>query len=146
MTGSKNILIFVTIGVIWLVVVITSLNSPELIFGDGPVVVKVGTLLNWFWGLLATLFLLRLTIFRRVDEVGWGEDTALPWIAVSVSALWLVAAWATFNIPDVVVSDTITIPAAGILAPPIAASLTYVVTEFLMAGFAARNAAHRPQI
>lgn len=140
MAGSKNILIFVAVGVIWIVVLLTSFNSPELIFGDAPVIIKVSALTNWFWGLLGTLFLIRLTIFRRTDEIGWGEDTAYPWIAVSVSALWVIAAFITFRIPDVVVSDSIIIPAGAILAPPTAAALTYVVTEFLVSGFAARNA------
>jgi len=136
---QSNIWIFGTIAVIWFVVLVTSLQSPELQFGDGPVRVQVAAIANWFWGLLGTLFLLRSTIFRRPDEIGWGQDAAWPWVAAVVSGIWLVAAVVSLAVPDVTVSDDIIVPAAAVVAPVVAAGLTLYVTEFLVAGFAARQ-------
>ena len=136
---QNNIWIFVTIAVIWLVVLITSLRSPELMFGTEPVQVKIAAIANWFWGLLGTVFLLRSTIFRRPDEVGWGQDVAWPWVAGVVSAIWVVAALVSLAVPDIVVSEDIVVPAAAIVAPVVAAGLTLYVTEFLVTGFAARQ-------
>jgi len=136
---GNNIFIFATIAVIWLVVLITSLQSPDLVFGTEPVQIKVAAIANWFWGLLGTIFLLRSTIFRRPEEIGWGQDVSWPWVAMSVSAIWVVAALVALWVPDVVVSETITVPVAAIVAPIVAASLTLYVTEFLVTGFAARQ-------
>ncbi len=136
---DKNIWIFATIAVIWLVVLFTSLRSPDLMFGTEPVVIKIAAIANWFWGLLGTVFLLRSTIFRRPDEVGWGETASWPWVAGSVSGIWVIAALVSLAVPDVVVSEDIVIPVAAIVAPVVAAGLTLYVTEFLVTGFAARQ-------
>ncbi len=139
MPSSKNRWIFVTVGVIWLVVLYTSTRSPELLVGTGPVVIKVAAIANWFWGLLGTLFLLRSTIFRRPNEIGWGQDLAWPWVAGVVSAIWVVAGAVSLWVPDVAVSETLVVPVAAMIAPPVAAALTYSVAEFLVSGFAARQ-------
>jgi len=136
---SKNIWVGLTIAAIWLVVVITSLNSPELMFGDEPVILKPAAIANWFWGLLATVFVLRSTIFRRQNEMGWGQTEAWPWITAVTGGIWLVAMLASLMAPDVVVNDEITIPIAAIVAPPIAVALTLYACEFLITGFAARR-------
>lgn len=136
---TNNIFVFATIAVIWFVVLVTSLQSPDLVFGDEPVVINVAAISNWFWGLLGTIFLLRSTIFRRPEEVGWGQDVSWPWVAIVVSAIWVIAMMVSLWVPDVVVSETITVPVAPIIAPIVAAALTLYVTEFLVTGFAARQ-------
>lgn len=137
--GSKNIWIVLTITIIWLVVLITSLSAPEMSFGDDPVVLRPGAILNWFWGLLATVFVLRSTVFRRQEEMGWGDTDAWPWLTVVVGAIWLVTLIAGAAAPDVVINENIIIPVASIAAPPIAAGLTLFSCEFLITGFAARK-------
>ncbi len=136
---SKNIWIGLTIAVIWLVVLMTSTGAPELTFGDEPVVLQPAAILNWFWGLLATVFVLRTTIFRRPDEMGWGQTEAYPWIAAVVGAAWIVALMATSLAPDVVVNDNITIPIGSIVAPPIAVAVSLYACDFLVSGFASRR-------
>lgn len=136
---GNNIFIFATIVVIWIVVLITSLQSPDLIFGTEPVQIKIAAIANWFWGLLGTIFLLRSTIFRRPEEIGWGQDVSWPWVAIVVSGIWLVAGLVAVWVPDVIVSETITVPVAAIVSPIVAAALTLYVTEFLVTGFAARQ-------
>ncbi len=136
---SKNIWIGLTIAIIWLVVLITSLGSPELTFGDEPVILRPAAIANWFWGLLATVFVLRTTIFRRPDEMGWGQMDAYPWITAVVGVGWFVALMASMLAPDVVINDEITVPIAAIVAPPFAVALTLYACEFLISGFASRK-------
>lgn len=136
---SKNLWIGGTIAIIWLAVLITSLNSPELTFGDEPVVIRVAAIANWFWGVLATIFVLRSTIFRRPNEMGWGQTVSWPWITAITAVLWLVAMLASLNAPSIDVNETISVPIAAIVAPPVAVALTLYACEFLITGFAARR-------
>ena len=119
--------------------ILNSLNAPELVFGDEPVVLRPAALANWFWGGLATVFVLRSTVFRRPQEMGWGETDAWPWVFVVVSGLWVVALLASLLAPDLVIDEQITIPIATIVAPPIATVFTLYAAEFLITGFAARK-------
>ncbi len=136
---SKNLWVGLMIGIIWLVVIITSLSAPELTFGDEPVSIAVAAVANWFWGLLGTVFVLRSTVFRRQDEMGWGQTEAWPWVTAAIGAIWLVALIAAGAAPDVTINDTITIPIGSIVAPPIAVALTLFACEFLITGFASRR-------
>ncbi len=136
---SKNIWIALTLVIVWVVVVITSLQSPELMFGDEPVSVRVAALANWFWGILATVFVMRSTLFRRPNEMGWGQSDSYPWITVVAGLVWIVAMLASLNAPNVVISEDIIIPVGAIVAPPIAVALTLYICEFLITGFAARK-------
>lgn len=141
MKMNPNIWVIASIAIIWSVVLITSLNSPDLVFGDAePVMVRIAAIANWFWGVLATGFVLRATIFRRPTEAGWKQTESWPWIMVVVGAIWLIAMFVSLQVPDVVVSETISVPVAAIVAPIIAAVLTLYAAEFLVNGFAARNA------
>jgi hypothetical protein len=137
---NSNIWVVLTVVVIWIVVIITSLNGPDLMFGeDPPVVVPITAVANWLWGLLGTVFVLRATVFRRPNEIGWGHTKAWPWVFVSVSFIWFVALLVTSRIGDVVINETIIIPVAAIAAPIVAAVLTLYTAEFLVAGFASRD-------
>ena len=136
---SKNIWIGLTIAIIWVVVLITSLGAAELTFGDEPVILRPAAIVNWFWGLLATVFVLRTTLFRRPEELGWGQTDAYPWITVVVGVTWVIALLATNMAPEVVVNEDITIPIASIVAPPIAVAVTLYACDFLISGFASRK-------
>lgn len=136
---SKNIWIGLTIAIIWLVVLVTSLGGPELTFGDEPVVLRPAAIVNWFWGLLATVFVLRTTLFRRPEELGWGQTEAYPWITVVVGASWVIALLTSNMAPEVVINEDITVPIASIVAPPIAVAVTLYACDFLISGFASRK-------
>ena len=136
---SKNIWVVAMIVIIWLFVLITSLSAPELMFGDEPVILRPAALLNWFWGLVATVFVLRSTYFRHPNEMGWGQTDAFPWITVVIGVVWFVAMLASALVPEVVVNEDILIPVGSIVAPPIAVALTLYATEFLITGFASRQ-------
>ncbi len=139
---NRNIWVVVSLAIIWLVVIVTSLQAPSLSFGDGePVVIRVAALANWFWGLAGSVYVLRATIFRRPTEPGWGEDTAWPWIAVAVGVIWVVALIVSLTFPDIVIDGGFAVvPFGSIAAPVIAVALTSYVVDFLVTGFAARNA------
>lgn len=138
---SRNTWVIVSLVIIWVVVLITSLQAPPLIFGDGPVVVSAAALVNWFWGLAASVYVLRATIFRRPTEPGWGEDTAWRWIALAVAVIWVSVLIVSLTFPDIVIDDGfVEIPFGSIAAPIIGVALTSYVVDFLVTGFAARNA------
>ena len=136
---TNSIWIWATIAAIWIFVVIMSLGSPNLEFGNDPVVIDVGIIMDWFWGLVGTVGVLRLTMFRRPSEIGWGQDNAWPLVFAVVAAMWLAAAVAAVNLPVFELGDDIVIPVAAIVAPIAAAMLTWYACEFLVAGFAARQ-------
>lgn len=136
---ANSIWIWATIVVIWIAVLIMSSGSPDLQFGDDPTVVDVAKVVDWFWGLVATIGVLRITFFRRQTEAGWGQMTAWPWILGVVGGLWLAAAVASNSLPVFELGDNIVIPVAAIIAPITAAMLTWYACEFLVAGFAARQ-------
>ena len=136
---TNSVWIWATIVVIWVSVFIMSTGSPDLEFGDKPEVIDVAIIMDWFWGLVGTVGVLRLTLFRRPNEAGWGQDSAWPWILGVVGALWLAAALVAINLPVLEVGDNIVVPVAAIVAPVAAAMLTWYACEFLVAGFAARQ-------
>jgi hypothetical protein len=136
---TNSVWIWATIAVIWVAVLIMSMGSPNLEFGDKPEVIDVAIIMDWFWGLIGTVGVLRLTLFRRPTEAGWGQGDAWPWILGVVGALWLAAALVSINLPVLEVGDDIVVPVAAIVAPIAAAMLTWYACEFLVAGFAARR-------
>lgn len=137
---TNNAWIWMTIAVIWVAVLIMSMGSPNLEFGDEPTVINVAIIFDWFWGLLGTVGVLRLTLFRRPNEAGWGQDIAYPWILGVVGTMWIIAALAAINLPVFEYGDDIVVPVAAIVAPIAAAMLTWYACEFLVSGFAARQA------
>lgn len=125
----------------WIVVFSTIDGSEPLIFGDDKNEIPVALLANWFWGLVTTVFVLRSTFFRRPNEAGYGETNSWPWVTLVVAAVWLIAGWVANGTGQIgVASDSILIPVGAILALPIAAAVTSYAVEFLVQGFAARNA------
>ncbi|MCP3998233.1 MAG: hypothetical protein GY722_24695 [bacterium] len=136
---TNSIWIWLTILAIAVTVLIMSMGSPELQFGDDPVVINIGIIMDWFWGLVGAIGVLRLTMFRRPTEAGWGQDNSWPWIFGVVAALWFAAAISASSLPVFELGDDIIIPVAAIVAPVAAAMLTWYACEFLVAGFAARR-------
>jgi hypothetical protein len=103
--------------------------------------VNVALLANWFWGLITTVFILRSTVFRRPNEAGYGETNSWPWLTLVVAGIWVIAGMVANGTGTIgVASDSILIPVGAILALPIAAAVTSYAVEFLVQGFAARNA------
>jgi len=136
---TNSIWIWLAILAVWVAVLIMSLGSPDLQFGSDPVIIDIGIIMDWFWGLVATVGVLRLTMFRRPSEAGWGQDNSYPWVFGAVAVLWFAAAFTAINLPVFELGDDIIIPVAAIVGPIAAAMLTWYAVEFLVAGFAARR-------
>ncbi len=137
---GRNYWVIATIAVIWLVVLILSLQSDPLVTGAEQNELPVAAFLNWIWGLLATVAVLRATVFRKPNEKGWGQDDAWMWIMIVVGSIWVAATIVALSVPDLVTGDDpIRIPYGAIVAPVIAAVLTNYASEFLVKGFAARS-------
>ena len=138
---TNNLWVYITVAIIWLAVIVMSLGSPDLTFGDEPRMFNVAAIADWFWGLLGTVFVMRATVFRRPNEPGWGQDDAWQWVMVAVGGIWLAAMLVSTSAPAVSIGDTIEVPVAALVAPVIAAALTPYAAEFLIEGFAARKGA-----
>lgn len=136
---TNNVWVYITVVVIWTTVIVMSLGSPDLVFGDEPQVIRVGAIADWFWGLLGTVFVLRATVFRRPNEPGWGQDDAWGWVTLVVATLWITAMLVSIMAPVVEIGDKIEAPVATLIAPVVAAALTPYACEFLIEGFAARR-------
>lgn len=133
--------VFLTIFLIWIAVLILSMSSADLVTGTEPNRdhIPVAAFINWLWGILASVSVLRATVFRRPTEKGWGQDSAWLWIAVVVGGIWFAATIVALTVPVLETgSDPTEIPYAAIIAPIVAAVLTNYATEFLVEGFAAR--------
>jgi hypothetical protein len=137
---TNNLWIYVTIAVIWITVAVASFTSPELQFGTEPEIFNVAAMVDWFWGLLGTVFVMRSTVFRRPHEAGYGQDEAWGFVALTVSGIWVAAMLVSVAAPTVTIGDDIFIPAGAIVAPIVAAALTPYACEFLVEGVAARLA------
>jgi len=137
---TNTIWIYLTIAVIWITVIVSSISSPDLKFGDDPQIINVAALADWFWGLLGTVFVMRSTVFRRPHEAGYGQDEAWGFVALSVGGIWIAAMLVSMVAPTVGIDDKIFIPAGAIVAPIVAAALTPYACEFLIEGVAARLA------
>ena len=134
--------VFATIGLIWIAVLILSIASADLVTGSLPDQnrIPVAAFINWIWGVLATVSVLRATVFRRPSEKGWGQDAAWKWITVVVGGIWLAALIVALAVPVLETGDDpMQIPYAAIVAPIVAAVLTNYACEFLVEGFAARE-------
>jgi hypothetical protein len=134
--------VFLTIFLIWLAVLILSVASPDLETGMEPDrdSIPVAAFIDWLWGILATVSVLRATVFRRPGEKGWGQDAAWTWISIVVGGIWLAATIVALSVPVLETGDDPTsIPYAALIAPIVAAVLTNYASEFLVEGFAARS-------
>lgn len=139
---SRTNWVFGTIFLIWFAVLVLSVASPDLVTGAEPDrnSIPVAAFINWLWGILATVSVLRATVFRRPNEKGWGQDAAWPWITAIVGTIWLAATIVALAVPVLKTGDDPTeIPYAALIAPIVAAVLTHYASEFLVEGFAART-------
>ena len=137
--GTKPVWIVATIGVIWLAVLSTAIFAPDVVTGSEQQHFNVAAFTNWFWGLLATVFLLRATVFRSPQRGVSDEEAAWVWISVAVEAIWVAVMLISILVPEAVTgTDPTRIPIAAIVAPIVAVVFTKYVCEFLVYGFSAR--------
>jgi hypothetical protein len=119
--------VVVSVVAIWVAVLLTSLFAPDFVSGSQQEHVKVAALINWLWGTLATISVLRM--FRT------GKDAPLSkWMTMGlgVAFIWTVATVVSIVVPRIETgSDPTRIPLAAIIAPIVAMIFTRYLAEFL---------------
>jgi hypothetical protein len=113
---------------IWVAVIVTSLWSPDMVSGSQQEHLKIPAVINWLWGLLATMALARFARGRALaPESAWrvvGLGTAAIWVVVTVVSL--------MGPVFVTGSDPTRIPIAALIAPIAGFLLTRFLAEFAL--------------
>jgi len=123
----------IAVTAIWLAVLITSIWAPDFVSGSEQNHVKIATIVNWFWGVLATVGVLRMLRHRGAKAT---EDSTWVALGVGVTAVWVIATLVTLLVPDIELGgDPMRIPLAAIVAPIVAVVITRYLAEFLFEGF-----------
>lgn len=116
------------VAAIWITVIVTSFFAPDMVTGSQQEHLKVPALINWLWGVLATMALLRALRYRREATRGaWiliGMSTVIVWLAVLIFSLW-------GPVIETGTDPTI-IPLAAIIAPIAGMLLTRFLVEFVI--------------
>jgi hypothetical protein len=119
--------VVVSVVAIWLAVLLTSLFAPDFVSGSQQEHLKIAALINWLWGTLATVSVLRM--FRTAKDAPLGTWMTM---GLGVSAIWAVATVVSIVVPRIETgSDPTRIPLAAVIAPIVAMVFTRYVAEFL---------------
>lgn len=120
----KTVSVAGAVGVIWLAVLLTSIFAPDMVTGSQHEHLSIVPLLNWVWGLLSTMFLLRATVLRRPKLDPSEEAPVWIWSSVAVGIVWAAVAFISIFTPAAVTgTDPTRIPLAAILAPIVATAI-----------------------
>jgi hypothetical protein len=128
----KYLWTLVAVIAIWLAVLVTSLFAPDFVSGSEQEHIKIAAMVNWLWGLLATVGVLRMLRHRDVQKA-----EASTWIALGtgVGAIWVTMTLVSILVPEIETgSDPTRIPLAAVIAPIVAMVLTRYLAEFLFEG------------
>lgn len=110
---------------VWVAVVLMSMFSPDLVSGSDQEHLKLPAMVDWLWGVLSTMVLLRALRFKSGSPGAWmavGLGTTVIWAAATAVAIWG---------PEMVTGgDPTRLPLAAIIAPIIAMLLTRFLVEF----------------
>ena len=122
---------------IWLAVLFTSLFAPDFVSGSEQEHIKIAAVLNWLWGLLATVGVLRML---RHPDVQKAENSTWIALGTGVGAIWFTMMLVSILVPRIETgSDPTRIPLAVIIAPIVAMILTRSLAEFLFEGLGGKT-------
>jgi hypothetical protein len=129
-TSAKYIGAIAAMAAIWLAVVLTGFFAKDFVSGSQQEHIHLAAIQNWFWGSIATAFILIPIVAGRRGRVdanaSWyvlGSATAAIWLAVTLLSIYAPA--------YVTGSDPTTIPTATILSPIIGMVATGFVAVFV---------------
>lgn len=114
----------VAIAAVWVSVILTSILTPDMVTGSQQESLKVAAAINWLWGSLATMALLRALKFQSGPPGAWmtiGLGTVVIWTAVAAVSIWAPV--------FVTGSDPTQLPLAAIIAPIAGLLLTRFLIE-----------------
>lgn len=138
---TKYLWTLVAVLSIWLVVLFTSLFAPDLVYGSRQEHLKLVAWLNWLWGTVATVGVLRMLRHEGAQQAEKGSWMAL---GLGVAAIWLTVLLVTLLVPDVKTGTAPTrIPVAAIISPIVAMIFTRYLAEFLFEGLPGRQEEER---
>lgn len=121
----------VAVFTVWLSVLLASVFSPDFIHGSQQDHLAIAAITWWFWGLIATAFLLvPLAVHGTHEEGRPGAWMALGGIG---SAIWLVSMLLSiFTERHVTGADPTQFPIAAVFAPAIAMVLTGLLSSAVL--------------
>lgn len=111
--SDRSVMVGLAVAAVWIAVGAISVLSPDMVTGAMQEHLPIAAITVWFWGAIATGFVLMAAGMAR-------EATDGRWrvLAIAVAATWLVIAVAAITAPELVTgSDPTTIPIAAIVAP-----------------------------
>jgi hypothetical protein len=127
--GGKQAWTVVSIGSIWLAVILTSIFAPDLVSGSEQDHIPIAAMGNWFWGTLSTGFVLLVIVLRR----GAGREQENVWVPLAsvIASIWVAVTFASIFAPDLVTgSDPTRIPIVAMMSPVAATVATGLVCVF----------------
>jgi hypothetical protein len=118
------------IAAIWTAVVLASLFSPDLVHGSEHEHLPIAALTWWFWGLIATAFVL---VPLAASRQGPAAKSSLWFtLAASTAAIWLlVTLLSVFTERHVTGSDPTEFPVVAVFGPPVAMAATGIVAAIV---------------
>ena len=127
-----SVAIGASVASIWLAVLFTSVFAPDLVSGSEQEHIPLAAFGNWFWGVIATGF---VVMARRPRAAGRDLEGAL-WLTFGmvVVVIWLVATLAGIFAPDFVTGDDPTRIPLAVIIGPFAATLATAFAALWIAG------------
>lgn len=133
----KYLWTLIAVVVIWLAVLVTSLFAPDFVSGSEQDHIKVAAIVNWLWGLLASVAVLRMLRHRDVQKA---ETSTWVALGTGVGVIWVTMTLVSLLVPVIELgSDPTQIPLAVIIAPIVAMVLTRYLAEFLLEGLGGKS-------
>ncbi len=115
---------------IWIAVILTGFFAKDFISGSQQDHIHLAAIQNWFWGSIATAFILIPIVAGRRSHV----EANASWYVLggATAAIWLVVTLLSIYAPAYVTgSDPTTIPTATIMSPIIGMVATGFVAVFV---------------
>ncbi len=107
--GQKHAWTALSVISIWIAVAFASTFSNDLIAGSDPVRIPVAAITCWFWGAVATGFILIVVLRKKPTNI---------WLTLSITGIWASVALTSIFSPDLVAgSDPTSIPIAAMISP-----------------------------
>jgi hypothetical protein len=130
----------VAVASIWAAVLLASLFSPDLIYDPEQKHLPIAAITWWFWGLLASAFVVAVFLRRRHDAAP-AQDGRWSTLAVATGAIWLVAVLlSVFTERQITGADPTQFPVAAAFAPVAAMLATGFVAGFVAGLYGERTA------
>jgi hypothetical protein len=130
----------ISIASIWLAVLLASVFSPDMVHGSEQQHLPIAALTDWFWGSVATAFVLISIAIGRVRSF---EDKHEAWflLALTTTAVWVAVTVVSIFAPRLVTgTDPTKIPLAAMISPVVGT----VATGFISGAAALLSAGGRP--